>query len=71
MPPKGIRPEGVRKYIRKSLEALQLDYLDVYLVHTPFGFKDEEGKNIPGTNDAPVELDVTTDIVAVWKATTD
>lgn len=67
LPPKGIRPEGVKKYIKKSLEALQLNYVDVYLIHTPFAFNDVEGELFPKKADGSADLDFTTDHVAVWK----
>src|ERR1700744_1142723 len=33
------RPERVRPAFDGSLERLALDYLDLYLIHTPFAFK--------------------------------
>lgn len=67
LPPGGNRPEGVSKYLKRSLEYLQVDYLDLYLVHTPFAFKDVEGNLHPTTPDGRIDMDVTTDHVAVWK----
>src|SRR3984957_12239679 len=48
------RPERVKSAFEASLKRLQLDYLDLYLIHTPFAFKpgdeqdprDESGKVI-------------------------
>src|SRR5271154_2914474 len=48
------RPERVKPAFEASLKRLQLDYLDLYLIHTPFAFKpgdeqdprDESGKVI-------------------------
>ena len=48
------RPERVRPAFEASLRRLQLDYVDVYWIHTPFAFKpgddqdprDENGKVI-------------------------
>lgn len=67
LPPSGNRPDGVNKYLKRSLEDLQLDYVDLYLVHVPFAFKEVEGNLHPTTADGKVDLDVTTDIIAVWK----
>ena len=33
------RPERVKPAVEASLEKLQLDYLDLYLIHTPFAFQ--------------------------------
>jgi len=33
------RPERVKPAFEASLEKLQLDYLDLYLIHTPFAFQ--------------------------------
>src|SRR3954467_7433125 len=33
------RPERVKPAFEASLERLQLDYLDLYLIHTPFAFQ--------------------------------
>lgn len=67
LPPKGNRPEGVRKYIQNSLKELQVDYIDVYLIHGPFGFNDVEGQLFPVKEDGSADLDMTTDHVAIWK----
>ncbi len=38
-------PEQVEPAIRKSLEAFQLDYLDLYLIHWPLAFREEQPKS--------------------------
>ncbi|XP_058802087.1 aldo-keto reductase family 1 member A1 [Phymastichus coffea] len=66
LPPTGNRPEGVEKSLKKSLKDLQLDYLDLYLVHTPFSFI-EEGDNLhPKDENGHIKIDPSTDILAVW-----
>ncbi|KAL1513172.1 hypothetical protein ABEB36_002617 [Hypothenemus hampei] len=68
LPPGGLTANGVPKYLKRSLDFLQLDYVDLYLVHTPFAFKDIEGNLHPFTADGKIDLDMTTDHIAVWKA---
>ncbi|XP_043261124.1 aldo-keto reductase family 1 member A1 [Colletes gigas] len=65
LPPSGNRPESVEKYIKKSLQDLQLEYLDLYLIHTPLAFVDGEGLH-PVDKDGQIKLDCSTDHVKVW-----
>ena len=53
-------------WLKKSLEDLQLDYLDLYLIHTPFAFEEVEGDLHPVNENGEIRLDVTTDHLAVW-----
>lgn len=39
----------------------------MYLIHTPFTFKDVEGDLHPVNENGEIQLDMTTDHVAVWK----
>ena len=66
LPPGGNRPEGVSKYLKKSLEALQVDYLDLYLIHVPFSFVDVDNDAHP-IKDGKIMLDKSTNHVATWK----
>lgn len=67
LPPCGNRPSGVEKWIKKSLEDLQLDYLDMYLIHTPFAFVEVEGDLHPMDDNGEIRIDPSTDHVAVWR----
>lgn len=65
--PGGNRPSTVEKYFKKSLSLLQLDYLDQYLVHTPFTFKEVEGENHPKDAEGTMLMETDTDLIAIWK----
>ena len=68
----GMQPDKVKKYLKKSLKLLDLDYVDLYLVHHPVGFVEvDENDNMPlenpGTKDERVKIDFSTDLIAIWK----
>ncbi|KAK0164556.1 hypothetical protein PV328_003171 [Microctonus aethiopoides] len=67
LPNFGNRPEDVEKYIKLSLEKLQLDYVDMYLIHSPFGFVQDEKGCAPLVENGIYKLDHDTNHVAVWK----
>lgn len=51
-----------------SLNRLKLSYVDLYLVHMPFGFICDEETLTPKINSAGFfELDNSTDHIATWK----
>lgn len=61
------RPDLVRNAAVASINNLQLDYLDLYLIHWPMAFK-EDPVNLYPTHDNhdPIESDVS--FVDTWKA---
>lgn len=63
----GNRPADVEKNLKKSLADLNLSYIDLYLIHTPFGFPEPVDGQMARHPNGDIVLDVTTDHVAVWK----
>jgi len=62
------RPSDVEKFIKLSLKKLELDYLDMYLIHMPFAFKMNKETGTAATHeDGSYILDFDTDPVSVWK----
>lgn len=58
----------MERFLKMSLERLQLDYVDLYLVHMPFSFHCNETNFTPQVNeDGTFSLDVDHDIVDTWK----
>ncbi|XP_055852139.1 aldo-keto reductase family 1 member A1 [Episyrphus balteatus] len=68
LPPPALIPEAVETVLKKSLADLQLEYVDLYLIHVPFGIKFDEAKGEFIKDDGGVVPDMTTDHVAVWKS---
>nr|CAD7605190.1 unnamed protein product [Timema genevievae] len=66
LPGTGNHAESVEKYIKLSLSALQLDYVDLYLIHSAVGKKDFDRSQ--AGSDHQAELDMNTDHVSLWKA---
>lgn len=60
------RPESVEKYLKRSLKNLGLDYIDMYLIHTPWTIKEDPEKYIAKEENGDVVYE-DTDHIAVWK----
>ncbi|XP_023940010.2 aldo-keto reductase family 1 member A1 [Bicyclus anynana] len=67
LPPPGNKAELVEQYFEASLRDLALDYIDLYLIHVPFGFEHVPGDLHPTNPDGSMKVDYSTDLVAVWK----
>ncbi|XP_043471486.1 1,5-anhydro-D-fructose reductase-like [Leptopilina heterotoma] len=66
LPPTGNDANKVEKWLTESLENLQLDYLDMYLIHNPVGFEEVEGELYALDENGDVRLDMSTDHLALW-----
>ncbi|XP_014226763.1 1,5-anhydro-D-fructose reductase-like [Trichogramma pretiosum] len=62
------RASDVEKYMKLSLERLNLQYVDMFLIHVPMSFVKDPNKEAPAMNeDGSIVLDKTNDLVATWK----
>jgi len=61
------RPERVRPAFEASLKRLQLDYVDLYSIHTPFAFKAGEELD-PRDKNGNVIYDEAATLTSTWKA---
>ncbi|XP_058813743.1 1,5-anhydro-D-fructose reductase [Topomyia yanbarensis] len=67
LPPHGTRASTVQKYLKRSLDDLQLAYVDLYHIHVPFTVPEVDGPFLMD-DDGQIVLETTTDHVALWKA---
>ncbi|EFA02581.1 aldo-keto reductase family 1 member B1 isoform X1 [Tribolium castaneum] len=68
LPMFGVHPDRVEFFMKKSLENLQIDYVDLYLIHFPIGFKYDSntGRSLLDDKQQMVP-EGKTDHAAVWK----
>lgn len=64
LPMPGVHQDRVEMFIKKSLKNLNLDYVDLYLIHFPIGTKYVEGQAFPSPDNFQTEH---TDHIAIWK----
>src|SRR5260221_7485587 len=61
------RPERVKPAFEASLEKLQLDFVDLYLIHTPFAFQPGDDQDPRDTNGAVIYHKAVT-LLDTWRA---
>src|SRR5215472_13192512 len=61
------RPERVRPAFEASLKKLQLDYVDLYLIHTPFAFRPGDEQD-PRDANGKVIYDKAVTLLDTWRA---
>jgi diketogulonate reductase-like aldo/keto reductase len=61
------RPDRVKPAFEASLKRLQLDYVDVYSIHTPFAFRPGDEQD-PRDENGKVIYDDATTLTDTWKA---
>jgi alcohol dehydrogenase (NADP+) len=61
------RPERVEAAFRASLDRLQLDYLDLYLIHTPFAFQPGDNQD-PRDQHGNIIYDKDVTLLDTWRA---
>ena len=61
------RPERVRPAFEASLKRLQLDYVDLYLIHTPFAFQPGEVQD-PRDANGNVIYDKEVSLLDTWRS---
>ncbi|XP_011860324.1 PREDICTED: 1,5-anhydro-D-fructose reductase isoform X1 [Vollenhovia emeryi] len=66
VPPSGNRPGDIKKWLERSLSNLQLSYLDLYLVHTPFAYEDAGEVLHPFNDKGEIRIDTNTDHLEIW-----
>ncbi|CAH0728439.1 unnamed protein product, partial [Brenthis ino] len=68
LPHVGNRASDVKKFLDLQLKRLQMDYVDLYLIHVPFGFQCDEATLTPVVKSSgEYDLDMDTDHINTWK----
>ncbi|GAB6031864.1 hypothetical protein CHUAL_010261 [Chamberlinius hualienensis] len=69
LPTNAMRASDVKRFMKMSLENLQLDYVDLYLVHSAVGFENvNDTDSFPRDATGKYLIDFNTDLVGIWQA---
>ncbi|KAM8974732.1 3-alpha-hydroxysteroid dehydrogenase-like [Pelodytes ibericus] len=60
-------PDIIQSHLKQTLQTLQLEYLDLYLIHCPFGLK-AGGDFVPMDENNKIQFDTSIDLCNVWEA---
>jgi len=64
----GNHADKVEQFMKKSLENLKMDYVDLYLIHIPVGMTGKHDMDLqPKDESGNPAWDMKTDIIQVWK----
>lgn len=55
----------VEQFLKNSLASLKLDYVDLYLVHSPMALEERNGQVL--VDDGKVVFDLEADHITLWK----
>ena len=66
----GVHPARVDYFIKQSLSNLQMDCIDLYLIHFPVGCKFQEGAMFARDENGDILMEGRTDHLAIWKVCT-
>jgi len=72
LPNQGVHPDRVAKFLKMSLNKLQMEYVDLYLIHNPAGLQTvENGIDVRYELNGEVALELDVSLEDVWKAMED
>lgn len=66
LPNVAMNEKLVESSLKESLLALQLSYVDLYLIHHPVGLVTGEGL-LPVNDKGDIKIDPTTDHISIWQ----
>ena len=68
LPPIGMRKDLVGHFLELQLKLLQLEYIDLYLLHAPVGFQYIDDMTAFPMNEEGILYDMGTNHAEIWRA---